>query len=69
MDRESLELLLGQGLSVEKIARRFGKDPSTISCWMAKHGLVAVNRDRHAAKGGIERERLERLVEAGRSIA
>jgi hypothetical protein len=28
MDRSSLELLLAQGLSVEKIARRFGKDPS-----------------------------------------
>lgn len=69
MDRESLELLLGQGLSVEKIAKRFGKDPSTISYWMEKHGLVAVNRDKHAAKGGIERARLERLVEAGMTIA
>jgi hypothetical protein len=36
---------------------------------MTKHGLVAVNRDKHTAKGGIERERLERLVEAGMTIA
>ena len=35
---------------------------------MAKYGLEAVNRDKHAAKGGIERERLEALVEAGLSI-
>jgi transposase len=41
MDRGSLELLLGQGLSVEKIAKRFGKHPSTVSYWLAKHGLTA----------------------------
>jgi hypothetical protein len=27
MDKQSLELLLEQGLSVERIAKRFGKDP------------------------------------------
>ena len=56
MDRGSLELLLGQGLSIEKIAERFGKHPSTVSYWLAKHGLKAVNREKHAARGGIERE-------------
>jgi IS30 family transposase len=30
VDKESLRVLLGQGLSVEKIAERFGKHPSTI---------------------------------------
>jgi transposase len=69
MDRGSLELLLGQGLSIEKIAERFGKHPSTVSYWLAKHGLKAVNREKHAARGGIERERLEALVEAGMTIA
>lgn len=69
MDRESLKLLLAQGLSVEKIAKRFGKHPSTVSYWLAKHGLVAVDRDKHAARGGIERERLEALVEQGMTIA
>ena len=49
------------GLSVEEIGRRFGKHPSTVSYWMHKYGLEAVNRDKHAAKGGIERERLEEL--------
>ncbi len=34
-----------------------------------KYGLEAVNREKHAAKGGIDRERLEELVEAGMSIA
>lgn len=64
-----MKLLLAQGLSVEKIAKRFGKHPSTVSYWLAKHGLVAVDRDKHAAKGGIERERLEALVASGMTIA
>jgi transposase len=69
MDKESLKLLVAHGLSVERIARRFGKHPSTVSYWMAKHGLDAPGRARHAAKGGIEREELEQLIEAGSSIA
>jgi transposase len=69
MDRDSLILLLAQGLSVEKIGKRFGKHPSTVSYWMEKHGLVAVKREKHAAKGGIERERLVALIEKGMTIA
>lgn len=69
MDKQSLELLLAQGESIERIAKRFGKDPSTISYWVKKHGLRSQYADKHAAKGGIERERLESLVEAGMSIA
>ena len=69
MDKQSLELLLGQGLSVERIAKRFGKDPSTISYWMKKHGLVSPYREMHAAKGGIDRERLEALVADRMTIA
>ena len=64
MDKESLELLLEQGLSVERIAKRFGKDPSTISYWMNKHGLVSPYREKHAAKGGIDRKGLEALIAA-----
>jgi transposase len=59
--RESLEVLLSQGFSVEGIAARFNRHPSTISYWMAKFGLEAVNRERHAARGGIDRDELERL--------
>jgi transposase len=69
MDRESLRVLLAQGESVERIAKRFGKHPSTIAYWMAKHGLEAVNRERHAARGPVDRERLMALVEAGKTIA
>lgn len=66
--KDSLVQLLDQGLSVERIAKRFGKDPSTVSYWMAKYGLEAPNREKHAAKGGIERERLEELVKEGITV-
>jgi transposase-like protein len=69
MERQSLELLLGQGVSIERIAKRFGTDPSTISYWVKKHGLESPYAEKHAAKGGIERGRLEELVEAGMTIA
>ena len=69
MDRESLRVLLAQGLSVEKIAERFDRHPTTVSYWMRRHGLQAVNRDKYAAKGGIEREALEALVRSGRRSA
>ena len=32
---------------------------------MKKYGLESQFAEKHAAKGGIERERLEELVEAG----
>jgi transposase-like protein len=68
MDEQALTLLLAQGLSVERIAKRYGKHPSTVSYWMEQYGLTAVNRDRHAAKGGIDRDRLVALVEDGESV-
>lgn len=62
-------MMLAQGLSVEGIAKRFAKNPSTVAYWMKKHGLEAPNRERHAAKGGIEKDRLAELVDAGMTIA
>lgn len=69
MDRQSLQLLLDQGVSIQRIAKRFGKDPSTVSYWMKRYGLVSPYREKHAAKGGIERDQLEPLIEAGMTIA
>lgn len=68
MDRDSLQLLLGQGVSIERIAKRFRKDPSTVSYWVHKHGLESPYRAKHAPKGGIERDRLEDLIQTGSSI-
>jgi len=69
MDKNSLETLLEQGLSLERIGRRFGKHPATVSYWLKKHRLEPRYREKHAGRGGIERTRLEELVERGMSIA
>ncbi len=69
MDRVSLEQLLGRGLSLAEIGRRFGKHEATVAYWVEQYGLEAVNREKHAARGALSREELERLVESGASIA
>jgi transposase-like protein len=69
MDRAELQELLEQGLSLAEIGRRHGPHESTIGYWVKKHGLKASRREKHAAKGGLRREDLEALVEAGASIA
>ena len=69
MDENSLKLLLAQGVSVEEIGRRFDRHPSTVAYWMGKFGLEAPNREKHAAKGGIDRERLEGMVNRDMAIA
>jgi transposase-like protein len=69
MDRASLEQLLGRGLSLAEIGRRFGLHESTVGYWVEKHGLQAVNRDKYAARGGLARKDLEPMVEQGATIA
>ena len=62
MDAEVLERYLRGGLSLQAIGELTGRDSTTIGYWVKRHGLAAVHRDRHAPKGGIERERLSELV-------
>ncbi|HEX6459839.1 MAG TPA: hypothetical protein VF032_13035 [Thermoleophilaceae bacterium] len=72
MDKDVLEHLLNDGLSLERIAERFEVHPSTVGYWVKKHGLSAAFADRHAARGGIPRPALEGMIAAGgthRSIA
>jgi transposase len=69
MDRASLEQMLNQGLSLAEIGRRVGKHESTVAYWVAQFGLEAVNRDKHAARGALSHEKLERFAESGASIA
>lgn len=69
MDRASLEQLLGQGLSLAEIGRRFDLHEATVGYWVRKRGLQAVNHEKHASRGGIAKGELEALVAAGRSIA
>jgi len=67
MDRDSLENLLDQGLSLAEIGRRFDRHEAMVSYWMKKHGLEAVGREKHLAKGGLDRDRLTQLVSDGLS--
>jgi transposase len=69
MDKHSLQLLLAQGVSVERIAKRFGKDPSTISYWLKRHGLISPYAAKHAAKGALDPQQLEECVQSGITIA
>jgi transposase-like protein len=69
LDKQSLQLALDQGLSIERIAKRFGRDPSTVSYWMKKHGLASPYREKHAARGAVDRDQLEQMAEAGMTIA
>src|SRR4051795_9026473 len=68
MDAEWLASQLGSGRSIESIAREVGRRPSTVAYWVAKRGLASAHAPRHAARGGIARESLEPLVEAGMPI-
>jgi DNA-binding transcriptional ArsR family regulator len=65
MDPAVLERYLRDGLSLEKIGQLTGRDPSTVSYWLKRHGLAAVHRDRHAPKGGVDERTLASLVDAG----
>lgn len=65
MDASTLESYLRDGLSLERIGALTGRHPSTVSYWLKRHGLAAVHRDRHAPKGGVDKETLGALVEDG----
>ena len=67
MEAAELEEYLRRGLSLEQIAALTGRHASTVGYWIKRHGLSAVHRDRHAAKGGIDRETLAALVDEGLS--
>jgi transposase-like protein len=68
VEAEWLASQLAAGRSIESIARQAGKAASTVAYWVNKHGLASQHAVRHHAKGPIERECLQALVEDGRSI-
>jgi hypothetical protein len=63
MEKEELEHYLAEGLSLEQIGKRVGRNPSTVSYNLKKHGLKPVNQGKHANKGAIPPQILEPLVE------
>jgi 5-methylcytosine-specific restriction endonuclease McrA len=59
---------LGEGRSIESLARETGRSASTLAYWVNKYGLVSQHAERHRAKGPLDRARLESLVQDGRSV-
>ncbi len=68
MDVEWLAERLEAGDSIEAIAREAGKAPSTVGYWVKKYGLGSAHAERHAPRGGIDRETLAALVEEGLAV-
>jgi transposase-like protein len=67
VDSAWLEEQLSAGRSIESIAREVGRHPSTVAYWLRKHGLTSPHAERHAARGGLDRDLLAELVEQGRT--
>jgi transposase-like protein len=65
VERGWLKEQLAAGRSIESIAREVQCDPSTVSYWAKKHGLTSSHAERHAARGGIERDLLTAIVACG----
>jgi DNA-binding CsgD family transcriptional regulator len=68
MTKEELEGYLAEGLSLEQIGNRVGRNPSTISYHLKKHGLCPVNQGKHASRGPIPELKLRTLVATGASL-
>jgi DNA-binding CsgD family transcriptional regulator len=69
MDRDQLEAWIVAGLSLTEIGALTNRDPSTVGYWVEKYGLVANGREKYAPRGGLTRDQLEPLVEAGCTLA
>jgi transposase len=68
MKKRFLEECLAGGMSLEAIGREVGKHPSTVGYWLKKHDLAANGRDRFAARGGLDRDRLQTALERGLTL-
>jgi len=68
MERALLQAFLEEGLSLEAIGQRVGKDASTVGYWCKRHGLQPIGHERYAPRGGLSRETLEPLLVEGLTL-
>ncbi len=68
MDRELLETLLAEGLSLDKIADRVARSPSTVSYWLKRHGLAANGATKYGPGPPVDPRELRALVERGHTV-
>jgi transposase-like protein len=69
MEKDRLARMIDAGWSLDRIGREVGVHASTVAYWVRKHGLAAANQERHSPKGGLRREPLAQLVEAGSTLS
>jgi transposase len=63
-----LQRCLDDGLSLEQIAKRIGRHPSTVSYHLKKHGLLPVGHAIHAPNRRVDPERLRELIGQGATV-
>lgn len=59
---------MDEGVSIDGIAKRVGRSPSTISYWLKRHGLKANGAEKYGPKPPLTREALEALTSEGLSV-
>jgi transposase-like protein len=69
MDKRFLEDCLTKGMSLEAIGKQAGKNPSTVSYWLKKHGLTAAGAKKYTRRGAIRRDQLKALIDSGATLA
>ncbi len=68
MDKARLVSLIDEGLSIDGIADRVGRSPSTVSYWLRRHALEANGGRRYGPKPSLDRDLLAELVRRGLSV-
>ena len=68
MKKEFLEGCLAEGLSLEQIGERIGRNASTVSYHLKRHGLSPVGHGVHAPNGKVDPERLQQLIAGGATV-
>ena len=68
MTKEELEEFLAEGLSLDRIAQRVRRDPSTVRYHLKKHGLLPLGHEVHAPNQKVDPVRLRRLMANGATV-
>jgi transposase len=68
MRKDFLERALAEGLSLEQIGERIGRNASTVSYHLKRHGLTPLGAERHTPSGKVDPERLRRLISEGATV-
>lgn len=68
MRRALLIELLDEGLSIDGIATRVARSPSTVSYWLKRHGLKANGAEKYGPKPPLTKGALEALTSEGLSV-